>query len=506
MEIKHEEDVDEKENLIHDIIDYQKALVKPNIRSMLRNALSTPTAIFILNLCNFLISIILLIQRLVFTYFHENVIDHWVWQIIIHIMLLLEYLLRLYAEKYTVKFLLSADSVICIFTTVPYLISFAVLQDEMSLVVIVFHHLDIIRLRLAENMFTYVESELPRELGKIVLSVFTFISISTITMHTIFNINNDWQYEDIIPLHKTFFFIMITIGIIGYYSDCVSTLSRIVITFVIILAIIIIPPKCSNLMALLSSKLVYTRRIYNKIKNVSHIIITGSVSTTSAKDVLTELFHEDHGIGEKHAVVLSPEMPDLLMENLLNSAEHRSTVFYIQGNPLSERDLKRCQADKAAGILILCNKQSADPAKEDAKTLLRAIIIKRFLKAHDNTYVKVCIQLLKPESISQYHLSLKKDAKFDHITCVEAMKLSLLAKSCLCPGLVVMIAGLISSKSTTQAAIQDAYLEDYTNCQGYEIYRIDIPQQLKGLRFNKVAIDLYKKHRTILFALEVFFI
>ena len=68
-----------------------------------------------------------------------------------------------------------------------------------------------------------------------------------------------------------------------------------------------------------------------------------------------------------------------------------------------------------------------------------------------------------------------------------------------------MIAGLISSKSASQAGIHDAYLEDYWNCQGYEIYRIEIPQQLRGLRFNKVAIDLYKKHRAILFALEVSF-
>ncbi len=502
MELDNEEDFGEKETLLQDIIDYQKAFVKPSLRSTLRVALSSPAVTFILDLFNMIVSYILLVQRITFTYYQQNVIDNIVWQIIIHCTLLVEYLTRLYADKYTLKYMLSMDGIISVTTTVPYLIAYAALESETAVMVVIFHHCDVLRLRFAENIFKYIESELPRELGRIVLDVFSFIIIVTIVMHTIFSINTNNEYTGDIQLHETFFFIMITVGIIGYYSDCATTVSRIAITFVIILTIITIPPKCSSLMALLSSKLVYTRRRYSKIKNVSHIIITGSVSTTSTKDVLTELFHEDHGIGEKHAVILSPEMPDMLMENLLNSPEHRSTVYYIQGNPLSERDLKRCQAEKAAGVLILCNKHAADPAKEDAKTLLRAIVIKRFLKAHDNTTVRVCIQLLKPESISQYHLSLKKDAKFDHITCVEAIKLSLLAKSCLCPGLVVMIAGLISSKSATSAAIQDAYLEDYINCQGYEIYRIDIPQQLRGLRFNKVAIDLYKKHRAILFALE----
>jgi hypothetical protein len=497
------EDEDELEASLDDIIDYHKAFVKPNMRSSLRVAMSNPTVTFVFHLLNSIISFILLIQRIVFTYNHQNPIDHWVWQVTVHVVLLLDYMLRLYVDKDFLHYLMSMDSIVNLLTTVPYLLAFAAKPDELNVPVLIVHHLDILRLKFCEKILLYIESELPRELGKIVLDVSLFIIGVTMLMHTIFNVDKEFVYCSTISFDRSFFFIMITIGIIGYYSECDTIVSRIVITFVIILAIVIIPPKCSSLMALLSSKLVYTRRSYHKIKSVSHIIITGSVSTTSAQDVLTELFHEDHGIGETHAVILSPEMPDFLMESLLNSPEHRSTVFYIQGNPLSERDLKRCQAEKAAGVLILCNKQSADPTKEDAKTLLRAIVIKRFLKAHNNLSVRVCIQLLKPESISQYHLSLKKDAKFDHIICVEAIKLSLLAKSCLCPGLVVMIAGLISSKSASQAAIHDAYLEDYWNCQGYEIYRIEIPQQLRGLRFNKVAIDLYKKHRTILFALEV---
>ena len=58
------------------------------------------------------------------------------------------------------------------------------------------------------------------------------------------------------------------------------------------------------------------------------------------------------------------------------------------------------------------------------------------------------MQLLKPESITHYELSFsKEEIKKDQIICIESMKLSLLAKSCLCPGLVALITNLIKSSA-----------------------------------------------------------
>ena len=154
---------DEKAGMLHDIIDYQKALLKPNLRAMLRIALNTPTVTFLVELFNFIITLILLVQRIIFTYYNENPIDHWIWQIIIHIVLLLEYLMYLYADKYTLKFLLSFHTILSIGTTLPYLIVFTIYRDETALLVIIFHHFDLLRLLFSDNIFTSIESELPRE-------------------------------------------------------------------------------------------------------------------------------------------------------------------------------------------------------------------------------------------------------------------------------------------------------------------------------------------------------
>ena len=72
-----------------------------------------------------------------------------------------------------------------------------------------------------------------------------------------------------------------------------------------------------------------------------------------------------------------------------------------------------------------------------------------FIKNHlqqKNLNVNICMQLLKPESNLNYHLSLDKEVvKKDQIVCIEQIKYSLMAKSCLCPGLVTLISNIIQS-------------------------------------------------------------
>ena len=55
------------------------------------------------------------------------------------------------------------------------------------------------------------------------------------------------------------------------------------------------------------------------------------------------------------------------------------------------------------------------------------------------------MEILRPEGKMHYYLSLNKQTKQDQVICVEELKLSLLAKSCLCPGLVALISNLITS-------------------------------------------------------------
>lgn len=105
---------------------------------------------------------------------------------------------------------------------------------------------------------------------------------------------------------------------------------------------------------------------------------------------------------------------------------------------------------------------------------------------------------------------VKEDIKNDQIVCIEAMKLSLLAKSCLCPGLIVLITNLIKSSNNPPKEIIESkekknwtWLHDYWQGKKYEIYRIEIPQTYQGKAFSEIALQVYKEQGFVLFALEV---
>lgn len=139
------------------------------------------------------------------------------------------------------------------------------------------------------------------------------------------------------------------------------------------------------------------------------------------------------------------------------------------------------------------------------------MVIKNYLKAkraiQDTT---ICMQLLKQESITHYQLSLNvDDIANDQIVCIESMKLSLLAKSCLCPGLVVMITNLIKSSLDPPKKLESFesknwnWLNDYWSGKKYEIYRIEIPSSYCDQQFCSIANDVYKEEGLLLFALEI---
>lgn len=300
------------------------------------------------------------------------------------------------------------------------------------------------------------------------------------------------------------YFVMTTISTVGFENPFTIIEMKVFIIGLIIMALVVIPTKTSQLIVLLSSKSMYARRSYKIVQETPHIVITGSVSTISAADFFQEFFHEDHGDQSRHACILLPHRPDFHMENLIRIPSIASNVFYIQGDPLQEKDLKRCQVEKAKAVIILCNKQSGDATEEDAKTILRAMVIKKYLKMHNAANaVRLCMEILRPEGKTHYYLSLNRQTRADQVICVEELKLSLLAKSCLCPGLVAMISNLITSSGEPKTDIDIKWLEEYYKGKQFEIYKTFLASKYLGKTFSSVAEKIYRDFRAIIIAIEI---
>lgn len=61
--------------------------------------------------------------------------------------------------------------------------------------------------------------------------------------------------------------------------------------------------------------------------------------------------------------------------------------------------------------------------------------------------MRLCLQIVKPEHKDLYYSGLNTKVKIDQVLCVEELKLQLLAKSSICPGIITIIWSLITSST-----------------------------------------------------------
>jgi len=59
--------------------------------------------------------------------------------------------------------------------------------------------------------------------------------------------------------------------------------------------------------------------------------------------------------------------------------------------------------------------------------------------------MRLCMQLIKPESKTHFYSSFHHVSSNDQLVVVEGIKMNLLAKSCFSPGIISMISNLITS-------------------------------------------------------------
>lgn len=206
---------------------------------------------------------------------------------------------------------------------------------------------------------------------------------------------------------------------------------------------------------------------------------------------------------------------------------YQKNMFYIAGDPLKQEDMiKRCDLHKASACIIMTNKNSQNSNEEDFRNILIALAVKKMVydelreSKEDAANIKLCMQLIKPESKDLYFKSLNLSPLQDQLIIVEEIKMNLLAKSCFAPGLIAMISNLIASASDPNLdIIKEDWFAEYSEGMGHEIYRVEILREDYGIdpdvetknntpppnfiTFNKTADIGYSEFGVIVFALEI---
>ena len=207
------------------------------------------------------------------------------------------------------------------------------------------------------------------------------------------------------------------------------------------------------------------------------------------------------------------------MKVVLNSPQFSVRVTYLDGSALSDKDLTRACALKAKAVFVFSDKFSSNRKEEDASTILQAMSVKRYAERRSygkeimtcqllekRSYLEEIVallvshfppsrttglQLILPESKRLYISSSQRQQRGQKsrntIICVNEIKLNLLAKSCICPGLSTIVCNLITSM--TDSDFEQEWRSEYAHGCGYEIYRVRLADGFSGMSFSDAASE-----------------
>jgi hypothetical protein len=110
-------------------------------------------------------------------------------------------------------------------------------------------------------------------------------------------------------------------------------------------------------------------------------------------------------------VVIRNKDPDKEIQIFLERQEQN--MHYLAGDPLLAEDMiKRAELHKSSSCIIMTDKNSQNSSEEDYKNILIALAVKKLVydelkdANHSQTNIKLCLQLIKPESKDLYFKSL----------------------------------------------------------------------------------------------------
>ena len=467
-------------------------------------------------------------------------------------LVIIEHIINILLAHHILSYLISIESLINFFIEIPPFFSFMCEDYHLN---ILYRFINITR--VTRLMKSYIlmdiiqagEKSVKSQILNIIFSILLIILIfaGVVQMLDFENVDEQMKIEfgpgrhNLLLrryFHHYFYFIIVSLTTVGYGEIIpLSILSQMMIIFLVIVILVIIPDQTNDLINLSNAQTIYESKEYISSQDVPFVVLIGNIGLDALKSFCEEYFHPDHGKFYRHIVILVNKFPNKPFESFLNEKDNNKFIYYLQGDPMKNSDLLRADILKAKSCIIFSNKNTRDPFSEDQRALLLSIFVKKFYyltslenltnannKEVDiiekpkinlktllkNNNFKIYLQLNKSESYQYFYSALqkiyKKNMAKDQLLIIETLKMNLLSKSCLTPGIISLLSNLIiSTSSEKMVKNQPEWLREYSEGTEYEIYRFTAEGQLLNFTYPQLAIEIYNKFHSILIALEINF-
>ena len=529
---------------LHDLLTKDHVINKNLKEQSLNKKINSSGIGDILETINFFLTLILIVFYILSTYTYPENSDlkkkintkTEKIELYIVIYLLLHFLLKLYVAKQKTIFILQFRTLVDISSIVMIILSKTnIISYSIKFFFRIFRMIRIIYLTKIENLLQKNSSETVLIGYKLIISFFSLVFICFSLILEIENYNfrkeygndatestfiayNGKGYESLMCFHDAIYFGLVTLTTEGYGDITPKIwLARYIIIFTVLAFIFIIKPIHSKLSVLLEITK-YSKMQYEKNSgNTKHLLILGECGIESYLAFLEELYNADHG-ETNHDVIIMQRKQDKELMNLIKSFSYSTNIFYLVGNSLIEKDLKRCQTEKSVCAVLLANRLAKNKKMEDFSNIMKAFSIKKYHQMYwkeKKQNIRICIQLLLPETKEICFSSLVSEDEINsgntQIICVEEIKLQLLSKSCLCPGIITIVASLITSKKPTVEENFELltfrhynWIREYLNGIQQEIYFVKIKAELMhNLKFIDIVKLVYKVSGLVVIGIDV---
>ncbi|KAF0718769.1 Aste57867_1502 [Aphanomyces stellatus] len=393
-------------------------------------------------------------------------------QMVIGVFFTLDYIMRFYAADSRQTFFWSPFAIIDLITILPQWFEMLFESDaNFKSKASAMKTLRALRFLRAYRLLVFAKTAKGRQGGVLFLTVMSIIICSAGVVQAVEACGPtdvDGKNCQTLEIYNACYFVVITIATLGYGDIAPKTSNgKVCVIFLIFFTGILLPLQISRYSDILSRETEYDKAFKEKKEKNPHILICGEVNSSPLDFFLRQFLHPNNMNWKDKVVILCPSLPSHNLKRILLNSAYEQRVMYLKGSAMLDSDLKRAGAANARLCFVMLNKMSMDGDRSDTASNLLTISLR-----HHTKRVPLFVQVLKTDNIRHVHLS-----GASNIVCIDQLKMGLLAKTCLVPGLCALLCNILFTFRPFYK-LSSIWASEFLHGCAHDIYEARIPQFL----------------------------